>query len=35
MIGLVIKICYEELPGEETIKLAFKKEKYDVYLTPG
>jgi len=35
MIGLLIKICYENLEGEETIKLAFKKEKYDVYLAPG
>ena len=25
MIGLLIKICYEQLPGEETIKHAFTK----------
>lgn len=25
MIGLLIKICYEQLPGEDTIKHAFTK----------
>lgn len=35
MIGLLIKICYEALKGEETIDLAFGKERYDVYLAPG
>jgi tRNA pseudouridine38-40 synthase len=35
MIGLLIKICYEGLKGEETIKQAFEKERFDVYLAPG
>jgi len=35
MVGLLIKICYEGLDGPETIKQAFGKEKYDVYLAPG
>jgi tRNA pseudouridine38-40 synthase len=35
MVGLLVKICYEELEGEETIKKAFSKERYDVYLAPG
>lgn len=35
MIGLLVKICYEELKGEETIATAFAKERYDVYLAPG
>jgi len=35
MIGLLIKIFYEELEGKETIEKAFGKEKYEVYLAPG
>ena len=35
MIGLLIKICYEELPAEETMNLALGKDKFDVYLAPG
>jgi hypothetical protein len=35
MIGLLVRICYEELEGEETIKKAFGQEKFDVYLAPG
>jgi len=35
MIGLLIKISYECLEGEEVIKTALKKEKYEVYLAPG
>lgn len=35
MIGLLIKIFYEELEGKEIIEKAFGKEKYEVYLAPG
>lgn len=35
MIGLLIKICYEQLKGEDAIAAAFGKERYDVYLAPG
>lgn len=35
MVGLLVKISYEELQGEENIKLAFGKERYDIYLVPG
>jgi len=35
MIGLIAKIFVENLEGEETIKQAYKPEKFDLYLAPG
>ncbi len=35
MIGLLIQIYYEELQGEQSIRMAFTKEKFNVYLAPG
>jgi tRNA pseudouridine38-40 synthase len=35
MVGMLIKICHEDLPGVETLKTAFKKDKFDAYLAPG
>ncbi len=35
MIGLLVRIYTEKLDSNESIKLAFGKEKYEVYLAPG